>query len=126
MRTSGSRRAAADVQGGQVIELRLVAQDAEDDFGGEAGIAGVEGARAGGQQVGGVAAGFDRAEDVEGDAGRDTLHCQGRFWRCEATDARWRGAGEGETSPLRGDRRRAKRDEHNPGPWPSPADCAAT
>ena len=52
----------------QVVELRAVAEDAEDDFGGEAGVAGVEAGGLFEQEVGRIAAGVDLAQDVEGDA----------------------------------------------------------
>jgi hypothetical protein len=45
----------------------LIAKASEDDFGGEAGIAGVELVRVFHQEVGCVASGMDLAKDIEGD-----------------------------------------------------------
>jgi hypothetical protein len=50
-----------------VIELGLIAKASENDFRGEAGIAGIQLVRAFQQEVGCVAAGIDLAEDIEGD-----------------------------------------------------------
>ena len=68
----------------QEIELRAVAQHAEDDLRGQPGVARIERRGALEQQVGGIAAGFHLAEDVEGgDAGGgrhgDHRHDAGRF-----------------------------------------------
>ena len=50
----------------KVVELRAISQHAEDDSAGEAGVAGIESRGVGEQQIGGIAAGFHLAEDVEG------------------------------------------------------------
>ena len=61
---------AAGVMPDEPVELRAISQHAEDDGGGEPGVAGIESGGAGEQQIGGIAAGFHLAEDVEGgDAG---------------------------------------------------------
>src|ERR1035437_2694461 len=57
---------AAGVMPNQPVELRAVSQHPEDDGGGEAGVPGIEGGGVGEKQIGGVAAGFHLAEDVEG------------------------------------------------------------
>ena len=49
----------------QEIELRAVSQHAEDDFGGQPRVARIESRGARQQQVGGIAARFHLAEDVE-------------------------------------------------------------
>jgi hypothetical protein len=59
---------AAGVVGDQVIELGAIPEDAEDDFTGETGVAGIERGGAGEEEVGGIAAGFDELEDIEGGA----------------------------------------------------------
>src|SRR6185436_11702465 len=59
--------AAAGVALDQMIELGAVSQDAEDNFGGESGVPRVH---AGGlieEKIGRIPAGFDFAQDVEGD-----------------------------------------------------------
>ena len=121
----GIEARSADVQGGQVIELRLVAQDAEDDFRGQAGIAGVERARRA------RPAGLRRRRRFRRRGGRrrrsaragDTLHCKGLFWRCEATDAaRLRaapGTGRGRRRQLR-ERRGVARSATNTTPAAGP------
>ena len=58
---------AAGAMRDEVIELRLVAKCAEDDFGSESGVAGIEFCGLCEQEVGSVAAGIHLAEDVEGD-----------------------------------------------------------
>ena len=61
---------AAGVVPDKAVELRAVSQHAEDDGGGQAGIARIESRGARQKQIGGIAAGFHLAEDVEGgDAG---------------------------------------------------------
>jgi hypothetical protein len=49
------------------VQLALAAEAAEDEFGGEAGIAGIEAAGGGHEEVRGVGSGFGAAEDVERD-----------------------------------------------------------
>ena len=61
-----ARNAASD----QIIELRLIAEASEDDFGGEAGIARFELRRALQKKVGCIAALLDFAENIEGDLAR--------------------------------------------------------
>ena len=62
--------AAAGIVLDQVIELGAEAEDAEDDFGGEGSVAGIERGGVSEQEVRGPGTGFDAAEDVEGeDAG---------------------------------------------------------
>ena len=66
VRTSrSSLRARAGIVLDQVIELRAVAQHAEDDFGGQPGVARIECRGVGEQEVGGVAARFHFAQNVE-------------------------------------------------------------
>lgn len=63
--------------GDEVVELGEAAEDAEDDLGGEAGVAGVEAGGAFVEQGAGLAAALNRAEDFEGDAacGSQILLC---------------------------------------------------
>ena len=58
--------AAAGIMLDQEIELCLVTEHAENDLGGETGIAGIERRGAGEQQIGRIAAAADFAESVEG------------------------------------------------------------
>jgi len=51
----------------EVIELRTVSEDAEDDFVSEAGVAGVKGGGASVEKVAGIAAALDELKDVEGE-----------------------------------------------------------
>jgi hypothetical protein len=64
---------AAGVVVDQEIELGAVSKHAEDDFGGEAGVAGIQYGGVGGQQIGGVGATLHAQENVEGEGagGRD-------------------------------------------------------
>jgi hypothetical protein len=70
--------------GDEVVELGLVAEGSEDDFGGETGIAGVEGGGGGAEKVRGPGSGFDAEEDIKGNAagGREgrqsSLECEER------------------------------------------------
>ncbi len=48
--------------------MGAVAQDAEGDVVSEGGVPGIEGSGTGEEEVGGIAAGIDLAEDVEGEA----------------------------------------------------------
>ena len=68
MRTSrSSLRAPAGIVLDQEIELRAVAQHAEDDLRGQPGVARIESGGVGEQEVGRIAAALHLAEDVEGD-----------------------------------------------------------
>ena len=61
---------ARDAASDQIIELGLIAEASKDDLGGEAGIARVELGGALEQEVGGIAALLDFAENIEGDLAR--------------------------------------------------------
>ena len=61
---------ARDKAADQMVELRLIAQASENDFGSEPGIAGIERSRVLEQQVGCIAALGNFLEYVEGDLAR--------------------------------------------------------
>ena len=61
---------ARDAASDQIIQLGLIAQASEDDLGGEAGIARIEWRGALEQEVGGIAALLDLAENIEGNLAR--------------------------------------------------------
>ena len=69
-----TRRRPPGIMLDQKIELRLDAQNAEDDLRGQAGVAGIEPGAAGEEQIGSISALVDKVQNIEADGTRGGEH----------------------------------------------------